>query len=99
LDQVISGVAEMLRRTLGEHIDLTASSAGGGLWPVLADPGQMEQVLMNLAVNARDAMPGGGALTIETSNVTVDADFIAAGSAARPGRNVRLRVSDSGCRM
>jgi two-component system cell cycle sensor histidine kinase/response regulator CckA len=98
LDQVISGVAEMLRRTLGEHIDLTTSSAGG-LWPVLADPGQLEQVLMNLAVNARDAMPGGGTLAIETSNVTVDADFIAGGSGARPGRNVRLRVSDSGCGM
>jgi len=74
LDQVISGMTEMLRRTLGAHIDVTTSSAGG-LWPVLADPGQMEQVLMNLAVNARDAIPGGGVLIIETSNVTVDADF------------------------
>jgi PAS domain S-box-containing protein len=98
LDQVISGLTEMLRRTLGEHIDVTTSS-GGGLWPVLADPGQLEQVLVNLAVNARDAMPGGGALIIETSNVMVDADFIAGGSEARPGRNVRLRVSDSGCGM
>jgi two-component system cell cycle sensor histidine kinase/response regulator CckA len=98
LDQVISGVTEMLRRTLGEHIEVTTSSAGG-LWPVLADPGQMEQVLMNLAVNARDAMPGGGVLTIETSNVTVDADFIAGGSQARAGRNVRLQVSDGGCGM
>jgi PAS domain S-box-containing protein len=98
LDQVISGLTEMLRRTLGEHIDVTTSSTGG-LWPVLADPGQLEQVLVNLAVNARDAMPGGGALIIETSNVTVDADFIAGGSQAQPGRNVRLRVSDSGCGM
>jgi two-component system cell cycle sensor histidine kinase/response regulator CckA len=98
LDQVITGVTEMLRRTLGEHIEVTTSSAGG-LWPVLADPGQMEQVLMNLAVNARDAMPGGGVVTIETSNVTVDADFIAGGSQARPGRNVRLQVSDGGCGM
>jgi CheY-like chemotaxis protein len=99
LDQVISGVSEILRRTLGEHIDFTASPAGD-LWPVLADPGQLEQVLMNLAVNARDAMiPSGGTLTMETSNVTVDADFIAGGSKARPGRHVRLRVSDSGCGM
>jgi len=98
LDQVIAGMAEMLGRTLGEHIDVTTSSAGG-LWPILADPGQLEQVLMNLAVNARDAMPGGGTLTIQTSNVTVDADFIAGGSKAQPGRNVRLRVSDSGTGM
>ena len=98
LDQVISGVTEMLRRTLGEHIELSTSSTGE-LWPVLADPGQLEQVLVNLVVNARDAMPGGGTLTIETSNVTVDADFIAGGSKARPGRNVRLRVSDSGTGM
>jgi PAS domain S-box-containing protein len=98
LDQVISGVTEMLSRTLGDHIDVAVSSAGA-LWPVLADRGQLEQVLMNLAVNARDAMPAGGTLTIETSNVSVDADFIAGGSEAQPGRNVRLRVSDSGCGM
>jgi two-component system cell cycle sensor histidine kinase/response regulator CckA len=98
LDQVISGVTEMLRRTLGGHIEVTTSSPGG-LWPVLADPGQLEQVLVNLAVNARDAMPGGGTLTIETGNVTVDADFIAGGSKAQLGRHVRLRVSDSGCGM
>jgi len=98
LDQVIAGLTEMLRRTLGEHIDVTTSSTGN-LWPVLADPGQLEQVLMNLAVNARDAMPGGGTLTIQTSNVTVDDDFIAGGSKALPGRHVRLRVSDSGTGM
>src|ERR1700723_2941160 len=97
-DRVIASVEDMLRMTLGEHVELVITPAGD-LWPVLADPGQLEQVLMNLAVNARDAMPGGGTLTIETSNVPVDADFIAGGSKAQPGRNVRLRVSDSGTGM
>ena len=98
LDQVVAGVAEMLRRTIGEHVQL-ATFPGGDLWPVLADPGQLEQVLVNLAVNARDAMPGGGTLTIDTANITVDDDSVAGGSKARPGRNVRLRVSDSGTGM
>jgi signal transduction histidine kinase/CheY-like chemotaxis protein len=98
LDDIITAVEEMLRRTLGEHIELI-TSLGGDLWPVLADPGQIEQVLVNLAVNARDAMPTGGTLTIDTSNITVDADTIAGGSKARRGRNVRLRVSDTGVGM
>jgi signal transduction histidine kinase len=95
LDTVITAVEEMLRRTIGEHLELVTSLAGD-LWPILADPGQLEQVLVNLAVNARDAMPDGGTLTIDTGNVTVDADTIAGGSRARTGRNVRLRVSDTG---
>jgi signal transduction histidine kinase len=98
LDSVITSVEEMLRRTLGEHVELVITPAGD-LWPVLADPGQLEQVLVNLAVNARDAMPDGGTLTIDTSNITVDADTIAGGSKARMGRNVRLRVSDTGVGM
>jgi len=98
LDNVITAVEEMLRRTLGEHIEL-ATGLAGDLQPVLADPGQLEQVLVNLAVNARDAMPGGGTLTIDTSNIIVDADYIAGGSGARPGHNVRLRVSDTGTGM
>jgi len=98
LDKVIAAVEEMLRRTLGEHVELV-TSLGGDLWPVLADPGQVEQVLVNLAVNARDAMPSGGTLNIDTGNITVDADTIAGGSKARQGRNVRLRVSDGGTGM
>ena len=98
LDTVITAVEEILRRTIGEHVELVTTLAGD-LWPVLADPGQLEQVLVNLAVNARDAMPAGGTLTIDTGNITVDADTIAGGSGARKGRNVRLRVSDTGTGM
>jgi signal transduction histidine kinase/CheY-like chemotaxis protein len=98
IDEVITAVEEMLRRTLGEHVELIIS-LGANLWPILADPGQLEQVLVNLAVNARDAMPSGGTLVIDTGNITVDADTIAGGSKARHGRNVRLRVSDSGTGM
>ena len=97
-DSVVASVEDMLRMTLGEHVELVITPAND-LWPVLADPGQLEQVLVNLAVNARDAMPGGGTLTIDTGNITVDADMIAGGSKARPGRNVRLRVSDTGVGM
>ena len=98
LNDVIAGVEDMLRRTIGENVQLVTSLADG-LWPVLADPGRLDQVLVNLAVNARDAMPGGGTVTIDTGNVTVDANSIAGGSPARQGRNVRLRVSDTGTGM
>jgi hypothetical protein len=98
LNDVVAGVENMLRRTIGENIQLVTSLADG-LWPVLADPGRLEQVLVNLAVNARDAMPSGGTVTIDTGNVTVDASSVAGGSPARQGRNVRLRVSDTGTGM
>jgi len=95
LGDVIIEVQELLHRTLGEHIELITTLAED-LWPVLADPGQLEQVLVNLAVNARDAMPGGGTLTIDTGNITVDAAAVAGGSRAPQGKNVRLRISDTG---
>jgi nitrogen-specific signal transduction histidine kinase/CheY-like chemotaxis protein len=98
LDSVITAVEGMLHRTLGEHVELVTSLAGD-LHPIQADPGQLEQVLVNLAVNARDAMPGGGTLSIDTSNITVDADSIAGGSESPPGQQVRLRVSDTGAGM
>jgi PAS domain S-box-containing protein len=98
LNAIVTTVEEMLCRTLGEHIEL-ATSLAGDLWPVLADPGQMEQVLVNLAVNARDAMPDGGTLTIDTANIVVDSHSVAGGSTAPPGRYVRLRVSDTGTGM
>jgi signal transduction histidine kinase/CheY-like chemotaxis protein len=98
LNTAITAVEEMLHRTIGEHVELVTSLASG-LNPVLADPGQVEQVLVNLALNARDAMPAGGTLTIDTSNITVDGDSVAGGSTSRPGQNVRLRVSDTGTGM
>jgi CheY-like chemotaxis protein len=87
----------MLRRTIGEHVELIISRAGD-LWPVLADPGQLEQILLNLALNAHDAMSSGGTLTIDTSNITLD-DASNDRSKSRQGQNVRLRVSDSGTGM
>jgi signal transduction histidine kinase/DNA-binding response OmpR family regulator len=98
IGKIVTGIEEMLRRTIGEHVELVISLADE-LWPTMADPSQLEQLLVNLAINARDAMPRGGILTIDTSNVTVDADSIAGGSTSRQGRNVRLRVSDTGTGM
>ncbi len=95
LNEIIAGLEQLLRRTLGEHITLTVAPAGD-LWPVKADAGQLEQVLVNLAVNARDAMPGGGQLTIDTANITVDQTYAESRPGLTPGRYTRLRVSDTG---
>ena len=95
LDQVIASVEEMLHLTIGDRVEMVTSLAGD-LWPVLADSSQLQRVLVNLVVNARDAMPDGGTLTIDTRNVDVDAAVIAGGSNAREGKNVRVRVSDTG---
>jgi PAS domain S-box-containing protein len=98
LNESVKGAGQLLRRTLGEHIDLVISPASG-LWRVKADRGQVEQVLMNLAVNARDAMPGGGKLTIDTGNAEVDATYVTGRPELKPGRYARLRVSDTGTGM
>jgi PAS domain S-box-containing protein len=94
---VVQGVEDMLRRSIGEHITLTIACADA-CPPVLADPGQLEQILVNLAVNARDAMPTGGSLTVQTDVVTVDADYVTRESVT-PGTYARLRVSDTGTGM
>jgi PAS domain S-box-containing protein len=98
LNEVVRGLEELLRHSIGEHVKLS-TSLRGDLWPIKADPGQIEQVLVNLAVNARHAMPAGGRLTIETANVTVDNDYAARRFGAAPGNYVRLRVSDTGTGM
>jgi PAS domain S-box-containing protein len=91
VNDIVADVEQLLRRTIGEDIVLRTTLARD-LWPVLADSGRLEQVLVNLAVNARDAMRGGGTLTIETANLVED-DF------ARRGRHIRLRMSDTGTGM
>ena len=98
LNDVVADVEELLRRAIGEHIELVTSLADG-LWPILADAGKLEQVLVNLAVNARDAMPAGGMLTIATENITVGAESATRRRHTQPGRHVRLQVSDTGVGM
>lgn len=98
INTVVAEMEPLLRRTLGEHINLVVSP-GPDLWPVLIDSGQLSQVLTNLAVNSRDAMPKGGSLTIDASNVHVDSAYAAARPGLKPGRYVLLRVSDTGTGM
>ena len=95
LNEVIAGVEQLLHRTLGEHVELAAELAAD-LSCVLADPGQIEQVLVNLAVNARDAMPGGGKLTVQTADVQVDEAYAAPRADLRPGWYASMKVSDTG---
>jgi PAS domain S-box-containing protein len=98
LNSLVTEMDKMLRRLIGEDIQLVTVVADT-LGRVRADPGQLEQVLMNLVVNARDAMPTGGRLTIETANVELDERYAAERSGVRSGAHVMLAVSDTGCGM
>ncbi len=98
LNQVVVEMNEMLHRLIGEDIDLLMKLAPD-LGKVMADPNQVEQVLMNLLINARDAMPDGGKLTIETSNFYIGGEYAARHMSVRPGYYVMLAVTDTGCGM
>jgi two-component system cell cycle sensor histidine kinase/response regulator CckA len=95
LNALVTALGSMLQRLIGEDIDLRLA-LNPGLGRVSADPGQIEQVLMNLVVNARDAMPKGGSLTVETRNVDLDESYKGRHLAAKTGPHVLLAVSDSG---
>jgi PAS domain S-box-containing protein len=96
--KLVAGMSELLRRTLGEAIAIETVNAGD-LWPVLVDANQLESALLNLAVNARDAMPAGGKLTIETANSQLDETYTARYEGLEPGPYVMIAVSDTGMGM
>ncbi len=98
LNQVLGEMEALLERTLGEDIHLDMQLARD-LWSVKMDPTQVEQVVMNLAVNARDAMPRGGTLTLETANVVLDEEYVARHLGSQPGEYVLLSVTDTGIGM
>src|SRR6185295_16146179 len=98
LNDVIAEIMKLLNRIIGADVEVNVR-AGSNLSVISADPAQIEQVVMNLAVNARDAMPEGGQLTIETSNVTLDENYQRHYPYAQPGKYVELQVSDTGSGM
>jgi nitrogen-specific signal transduction histidine kinase len=98
VNAIVTEVESLLRRTIGEHVTLVTQCVDD-LNCVCADRGQIEQVLLNLAVNARDAMEGGGTLTIETSNVVIDPEYASRQLGLQEGSHIRLRVTDTGAGM
>ena len=98
VSRLVSNMSDLLRRTLGEHIAIETVLAGG-LWQTRVDANQLENVLLNLAVNARDAMPAGGRLTIETANASLDEAYAASHAEVTAGQYVMLAVTDTGTGM
>jgi PAS domain S-box-containing protein len=99
VNKLVAGIAEMLRRTLGEAISLETVLCGG-LWPTFIDPHQLENALLNLAVNGRDAMPRGGGLTVETANAYLDDTYVKnLSEIVAQGQYVQIAVSDTGTGM
>jgi PAS domain S-box-containing protein len=97
-NKLVAGISDLLRRTLGEGIAIETILAGG-IWRTLVDPSELENAILNLALNARDAMPGGGKLTIETANAFLDEDYARAHEDVAVGQHVLIAVSDTGVGM
>jgi signal transduction histidine kinase len=95
VNQRVADMDAMLRRTLGEHIEIEFTQ-GAGLWPALVDPAQLDNALLNLCLNSRDAMPHGGRLTLETANAYLGHDYVQAHADVKVGQYVMLAVSDNG---
>jgi len=98
MNKLVGSMSEMLRRTIGEHLHVETVLAGG-LWRIYADAAELENALLNLCVNARDAMPDGGKLTIETSNSHLDEAYASAHVEVKPGQYVMMSVTDTGVGM
>ncbi|WP_253201218.1 ATP-binding protein [Sphingomonas quercus] len=98
VDRLAAGMSDLLQRSIGERVRLEIVTAPG-LWRVEADPNQLESAIVNLAVNARDAMPNGGHLTMETANSRLDEGYAAAQAEVPPGQYVMIAVTDTGSGM
>ncbi|MGC2525670.1 MAG: ATP-binding protein [Stellaceae bacterium] len=98
VNKLVAGMSDLLRRTLGETVSVETVLAGG-VWRASADANQLENALLNLAVNARDAMPGGGRLTIESGNAYLDEEYAAGHEEVKPGQYVTVAVTDTGTGM
>jgi signal transduction histidine kinase len=98
VNKLVAGMSELLRRTLGEAVAIETVQAAG-LWPIFADANQLESALVNLAVNARDAMSGGGKLTLETANAYLDENYVRLIEDVMPGQYVLVAVTDTGSGM
>jgi len=97
-NKLVAGMSDLMQRTIGEAI-LVETVLAGGLWHLFADSNQLDNALINLAINARDAMPDGGKLTIETANAHLDEAYSRMHSEVQPGQYVGIFVSDTGCGM
>jgi len=98
VNRLIADLDPLLRRTLDEHVEIELIR-GAGVWNAMIDQGQLENAILNLCINARDAMPGGGRLTIETANAHIDADYAARHGEVEPGQYVQVTISDTGAGM